>query len=319
MSPTVSIIIPTYNRAHIIEKALNSILGQSYSSWECIVVDDGSTDTSLELLEQFHNKDSRIKYLKRHREPKGAPTCRNIGLENAVGDYVVFLDSDDYLMSFCLQQRVKQLELYLDFDFLVFPMGIQGIEKITKKNIEHSDSYLIDFLSFKLAWSIMCPIWKRSFLVQLNGYTEGYPRFNDPELMIRALLQDNVKFKVCNDHDYDTVYVPAKIDKTIYKEKVYNSLKLFIPDICKVIENHGQPDKKKYLLNYLHLWFKSFYLPLKTSRLKESFELIKLFRNHDILSFSKALTLKYNLIGYSFFNYFLQHFRNRLRQKSFFN
>lgn len=319
MTPTVSIIIPTYNRVHTITKALNSIVEQTYSQWECIVVDDGSSDGSLELLEEFHKTDTRITFYKRHREPKGAPTCRNIGLENATGDYVVFLDSDDYLMPFCLQQRVDQIHAHQDCDFLVFPMGIQGIEKITKKEIEKSESYLVDFLSFKLAWSIMCPIWKRSFLVKLKGYTEGYPRFNDPELMIRALIQDEVKFKVCSDLDYDTVYVPAKMNKKIYKDKVYQSLRLFIPDICKAIEDHGKSGLKKHLLNYLHLWFKSFYIPLKTSRLKESFELIALFRKHNILSFSKGLILRYHLLGYSFYNFFSQRFKTKLRKKSFYN
>ncbi|WP_298894555.1 glycosyltransferase family 2 protein [uncultured Psychroserpens sp.] len=319
MTPTVSIIIPTYNRVHIIDKALNSIIDQTYSNWECIVVDDGSTDDSLNLLEQFHKKDQRISYYKRERAPKGAPTCRNIGLEHAHGDYVIFLDSDDYLMPFCLQQRVDQIQNHQDHDFLVFPMGMKGYGKVTKKGIEPSDSYLIDFLSFKLAWSIMCPIWKRSFLKMLNGYTEGYPRFNDPELMIRALIQDEVKFKVCHDLDYDTVYVPAEMDKKIYKDKVYKSLKLFIPDICKTLDDHKKSDHKKHLLNYLLLWFKSFYLPLKTSRLKESLDLIKLFRKQGVLSFSKSLKLKYNLLGYSFYNYFFQRFRNRLRRKTFYN
>jgi glycosyltransferase involved in cell wall biosynthesis len=319
MMPTVTIIIPTYNRVHTILKALNSIIEQTYSKWECIVVDDGSSDMSLELLEEFHNRDARITYHKRNRKPKGAPTCRNIGLENAKGDYVIFLDSDDYLMPFCLQQRVEQIQTHQDHDFLVFPMGTQGIEKITKKEIEKSESYLVDFLSFKLAWSIMCPIWKRSFLLKLDGYTEGYPRFNDPELMIRALLQEHITYKVCHDFSYDSVYVPAKMDKKIYKDKVYESLKLFIPDICKAIEDKGKSSLKTYLLNYLHLWFKSFYIPLNTSRLKESFELITLFRKHGILSFSKGLTLRYNLIGYSFFNYFSQRFKTKLRKKTFYN
>ena len=78
-TPLISIIIPTYNRACILPQALNSVMAQTYEHWECIVVDDGSTDDTLTVLEVYNKKDKRIKYFKRQRKPKGAPTCRNIG------------------------------------------------------------------------------------------------------------------------------------------------------------------------------------------------------------------------------------------------
>src|SRR5688500_14327273 len=76
--PLVSIIIPNFNRVHLIGETLDSLLRQSYSNWEAIVVDDRSTDTSLLVIEEYVKKDSRIRFFIRSREPKGAPTCRNI-------------------------------------------------------------------------------------------------------------------------------------------------------------------------------------------------------------------------------------------------
>lgn len=106
--PLVSIIIPTYNRVRLISETLDSILAQTYTDWECIVVDDGSTDGTDELLATYCEKDNRFKY---HRRPlgriKGASTCRNIGLENALGEFIQFLDSDDLISSNKLTEQLK--------------------------------------------------------------------------------------------------------------------------------------------------------------------------------------------------------------------
>ena len=80
MSDLVSIIIPTYNREHLIGETLNSIIAQTHTNWECIVVDDGSTDNTEEVLKNYKEKDKRFIFLKRPDNlPKGANTCRNIG------------------------------------------------------------------------------------------------------------------------------------------------------------------------------------------------------------------------------------------------
>src|SRR5690554_5694001 len=101
----ISIIIPVFNRQKLIKETLDSVLAQIYENWECIVVDDGSTDETWEVLEQYAKKDARIKIHKRHRDPKGAPTCRNIGMELSEGEYLIFLDSDDLLAKWALQHR----------------------------------------------------------------------------------------------------------------------------------------------------------------------------------------------------------------------
>lgn len=104
----VSIIIPTYNRAHLIGETLDSVLAQSYQNWECIVVDDGSTDDSDLLFDSYTKKDKRFQFIMRpNSRPKGANACRNIGLENATGEYIVFFDSDDLMTSDHLEVKVK--------------------------------------------------------------------------------------------------------------------------------------------------------------------------------------------------------------------
>jgi len=90
-NPTVSVIIPTYNRAHLLDRAIRSVLDQTYQDFELIVVDDGSSDPTAEVIATF--ADPRIYYL-RHEKNRGAAAARNTGIEASQGDYVAFLDSD---------------------------------------------------------------------------------------------------------------------------------------------------------------------------------------------------------------------------------
>ncbi|WP_417370988.1 glycosyltransferase family 2 protein [Gelidibacter japonicus] len=97
-NPLVSIIIPTYNRAHLIGETLDSVLAQTYQNWECLVVDDGSSDTTDALIATYKTSDVRFQYLHRpSKKIKGASACRNVGLEAAQGDYIIFFDSDDVM------------------------------------------------------------------------------------------------------------------------------------------------------------------------------------------------------------------------------
>jgi glycosyltransferase involved in cell wall biosynthesis len=88
----ISVIIPTFNRAHLIDRAVRSILAQQFTEWQLVVVDDGSKDNTAEVMRAFLN-DSRIKYIK--KENTGAAHTRNVGVEGASNEWITFLDSDD--------------------------------------------------------------------------------------------------------------------------------------------------------------------------------------------------------------------------------
>ncbi|MBU4480618.1 glycosyltransferase family 2 protein, partial [Patescibacteria group bacterium] len=106
--PTVSVIIPTYNRAHLIDRSIQSVLNQTYQDFELIVVDDGSTDNTEDIIRQFQEKDKRIKYIK-HDKNKGGSAARNSGIKMSCGDYIAFLDSDDEWQSKKLEKQIKHL------------------------------------------------------------------------------------------------------------------------------------------------------------------------------------------------------------------
>lgn len=118
-SPLVSIIIPTYNRAHLISETLDSIIAQTYTNWECIVVDDGSTDDTNTVMAKYIAKDSRIQY---HHRPKdrlpGGNAARNYGFQISNGKYVNWFDSDDIMKPDFIGIKLQVLE-ETNVDFVI--------------------------------------------------------------------------------------------------------------------------------------------------------------------------------------------------------
>jgi len=102
--PTVSVIIPTYNRAHLIGRAIQSVLDQTYQDFEIKVVDDSSADETEEIVRKF--KDKRIQYI-RHTQNKGGPAARNVGIKMASGEFIGFLDDDDEWLPKKLEKQMR--------------------------------------------------------------------------------------------------------------------------------------------------------------------------------------------------------------------
>lgn len=99
--PKVSVIIPSYNRANYISEAIDSVLNQTYQDFEIIVIDDGSTDNTKEVLSKYDNK---IRYL--YQKNSGASAARNLGINKAIGEYISFLDADDIWLPFKLKSQI---------------------------------------------------------------------------------------------------------------------------------------------------------------------------------------------------------------------
>lgn len=206
--PLISIIVPTYNRSQLLLETLDSISNQTYQNWECIVVDDGSTDKTLNVLAVYCKKDSRFQYYKRPADRhKGANACRNYGFENSSGKFIIFLDDDDLLHSEALTKRVAAIRADSSTDVAVFSTQVFNKTagdsiRMLNKDIANPDRYvyLCSFLSGKLCWSTTSPIWKRSFL---NGelFDEHLKRFQDVEFHIRQLLREEINIKRVDDVD----------------------------------------------------------------------------------------------------------------------
>jgi len=125
--PLFSIIIPCYNQAHFLPYCLDSLLSQDFPDWEAIVVNDGSSDNTEHITKSFAEKDQRIKYI--YRENGGLSAARNTGLNHSSGDYIIFLDGDDWLYA----GLFSQIRNNLPFEWIQF--GSSHFTNDGKKNI----------------------------------------------------------------------------------------------------------------------------------------------------------------------------------------
>lgn len=190
ITPLVSVIIPVYNRENLLKEALESVVAQSYIKWEALVIDDVSEDDSQNVAKLLAKQDERIRVFERHRSPKGANTCRNIGIEKARGEFVVFLDSDDLLAPFCLEQRITYYLANLQYDFVVFPQLFfekKPFDLDLLINVSTEEHPLYRFLTLDTVWLTSQPIWKIQSIKKIQGFDENLNSWQDLDLHLRAL------------------------------------------------------------------------------------------------------------------------------------
>lgn len=202
-TPLVTVVIPVFNSEKFLKETLNSVIEQTYENWQCIVIDDGSTDSSLDIMRSFSSQDSRFQSVRRERMPKGVSVCRNIGIEAAKGKYLVFLDSDDLLDKSCLANRVHYMERHPALDFAVFQMEAFGLKSFLLTHKQ--ENYLNTFLTFDFPWVVTSPIWKSAYLKNGIRFNEKLQNLEDPELHIRVLTS-NPEFHVLFNRKPDCFY-----------------------------------------------------------------------------------------------------------------
>lgn len=199
--PLVSIIIPNYNRASLIGETLDSVKAQTFLNWETIIVDDRSTDHSVDVVQEYVRRDNRFKLITRSRLPKGAQTCRNLGVEAASGEFIIFLDSDDLLERNCIQNRVIMMQKDPHLDYAVFAM--QRFQKHINDNggvwLYHDfDDVFTSFL-LRAQWQTTSPIWRRAALDKVGAWDEQLLRWQDWDFHVRALMK-NLAYKIYPQH-----------------------------------------------------------------------------------------------------------------------
>lgn len=195
MEPLVSIIVPSFNKEKYISETILSVISQTYSNWELLIIDDCSNDNTVVIIESYSEIDDRIKVFK-NQSNNGANYCRNQGINSSIGNYIIFLDADDILMPTCLANRVEYIENN-QVDFCVFALGTFYKTIGDSKSIWYPNSKkpLIDFIQHNLPWQTMQPIWRKSFLLKIGGFDELFQRLQDVEMHTKALLVNDVKYK----------------------------------------------------------------------------------------------------------------------------
>ena len=188
---TVSVVVPLFNREKLIVETMDSVRNQTWENFELLVVDDHSTDNSLSAAVECADGDERIRVWKRRSTQKGAPACRNEGMNAASGNWIVFLDSDDLLGTECLQNRVRLFGEAVENDFHLFPSeqfrnepGDLGV-----RWFRVAEDDLAGFLE-KPLWQTTAAIWKIDSIRNLGGFREDLLAWQDWDLFVRAIVND---------------------------------------------------------------------------------------------------------------------------------
>jgi len=189
--PLISVIIPTYNREKIIERAINSVINQTYKNWELIIVDDGSTDNTKKVLEPYL-KNNKIKYF--HNKNKGVSAVRNFGIKKAQGEYIAFLDSDD---EFVKEKLRKQLNEMMK---LKKQISLSNCSKINENkgviNYDIQQSFLIsamDIVQNRIPLSASLIMLKKEVTNNFL-FDEKLPTSNDFDFVLRSLSKYDILF-----------------------------------------------------------------------------------------------------------------------------
>ncbi|OEK08848.1 hypothetical protein A8C32_00805 [Flavivirga aquatica] len=191
----ISIIIPIYNREHLIEETLQSIIDQTNTNWECIIVDDGSTDNTIEVTKRIIKNDTRFKLLKRPSHIiKGPSACRNLAITKVKGSYIQFFDSDDVMHKDHLKLKREAIK---NNDLVVCKLkSFAGafnanlfIEKDLTSNILPSKNIFEDFVCGTFPMMMVAPLWKTESLKPYLPIREDLHILEDHELYARALFE----------------------------------------------------------------------------------------------------------------------------------
>ncbi|MGY5354056.1 glycosyltransferase family 2 protein [Wenyingzhuangia sp. IMCC45467] len=254
-NPLVSIVIPVYNRAHLISETLDSIMNQTYANWECIVVDDGSNDDSLLIINKYCIKDNRFKCYSRPSEKvKGANSCRNFGFEQSKGIYVNWFDSDDIMSELKLEKQVERL-LKTEYNFTVCQtMTFQnsvGNTKGLRKDKVHSSNFLDDFITNEIKFLTQSPMFKRDF-IELNKleFDEKLHCSQERDFFVKSLA-------LVDDYDFtEEVFVYFRINSEGISQsyKSIEKVKSVFDVEYNILLNNYQilsPKTKRYLLKRL--------------------------------------------------------------------
>ena len=189
-SPLVSIIIPHFSRPGLLAEAVESVRASKAKCFEIIIVDDGSSVEDWRAVQLLSDKQTKV--LQRLDGQKGPSRCRNLGLAEATGDHVIFLDSDDLMAPWCIEDRMNQVVLNPGADLWVFPVmlfnKVPGDMDLLWNAMTDVCDPVERFARSDPPWHTSSPLWKRESLLRLGGFNEEVFYGDDSDLHLRALV-----------------------------------------------------------------------------------------------------------------------------------
>ena len=283
----VSIIIPVYNQEKYLTETLNSVLNQTYSNWECVLVNDGSTDNSVAILQPFLTQDNRFYFI--NSENKGVSNARNLALQQTKGKYVLFLDGDDLIhpekINLAISNFQKDSDLSIVFNTTnYFQDTIENV--LYPMNISPE---LLNFNGLLLYWGekIILPIHSAIIKKSLFDGIEYNSELTAQEdwLVWLRLFQKNPKVLVLDTVlSYYRKHNSSRTQSFSVKEDHFKALEIFEKYI-------GSDNHKKLLLHQVDRYYsRANENAFKLSKIKKS-------KTYRMAFFIKNIAVKLKLIG----------------------
>ncbi len=255
MEQLVSIIVPCYKQAHFLNEALNSVLNQSYTNWECIIVNDGSPDNTEEIAKSWTRADQRFKYF--YQENGGLSSARNAGISMSKGELILPLDSDDILHVDYLRKVIPEL---INDKNLAIVSCYRKFFRDKKSNIVFEDKPKGNCVKNLLFENILMPssTYRKKYWKEVGGYDENMKNgFEDWEFWL-SITKNGNKFKIIEEFLF-------------YYRKSKNSM------LTDTLQNH-----RASVMEYMFKKHRGVYIENYDNTIKYLFFLVKLYRNSEL-------------------------------------
>lgn len=268
----VTVIVPIYNGEKYIEQTAKSILRQTYKNIELILVNDGSKDNSLDIIEKIALRDKKIKVI--NKTNGGVSSARNSGIKAATGKYVMFVDSDDYLPDKAVENMVNANND--DYDLIIGSYYSYNLQSQTKhifdnaKVLRDTAKYFSDNFNKDISSSVWAKLYKRD---SIKTYFNEDITFGEDLLFNCSYFCGSDKIKVINDLVYGYNQTNSESIVTVFKEKYYYQINA-VCDECKNILEKSVTDidtinvSRKLIdvyVSYLKFFSKKKYSNFKTA------------------------------------------------------
>lgn len=253
----ISVIVPVYNVEEYLEECLDSIINQTLEDIEIICVNDGSTDNSLKILEKYSQKDERIKIISQENQGLGA--TRNVGMEHAIGEYISFIDSDDYISKDAFKSLYDNA-ITNNSDIVLFSITHffeDGTSYVTKNKIEYTlknqdfSQYIFNDIDVKnhileYPWNSVSKLYKNEFLKKENIKFPINIAYEDVLFHVKVILKAK-SISLVPKHYYkyrrsNISSIMHDTSKTMDIFKVVNSVENFLKD-----ENYFEKIKNEFV------------------------------------------------------------------------
>lgn len=288
----VSVIMPVYNRESVVSRAIESVLQQTYTHFELIIVDDGSTDNTLQTIQTF--TDSRIRTIRLSKR-KGAPAARNIGIQQAKGDWMAFQDSDDVWHKEKLEKQVNHIpeeaEL-LPIIYTSFCRHKHGQQTIIPSNDGRNKQ---GFIHKELLWenfiSTQTVLMHKQCIERAGFFAEDMPRFQDWELWLRI------------SQHYPFIWVNEPLVDVYYSEQSISADQMSIVHAYeKILEKHQHLFQRAGSKYYAHLLFSYGHNLCLAGNVSQGRNLLFKSWRCDVLSYRSAVSFIASLFGKRFYH-----------------